>query len=169
MNLSAPEPLADKLDITGFQSGVAVLDDWLQRRARANQDSGATRTFVACDGRQVVGYYALAAGSVQIEAAPTRVRRNMPNPVPVAIIGRLAVDRSAQGRGLGRALVRDAGLRLLHAAEILGIRAVLVHALSDDARAFYVALGFTPSPLDPMTLMVTLRDLEAALTPPPPP
>lgn len=169
MNLSAPEPLADKHDVTGFQSGVAVLDDWLKRRARANQYSGATRTFVACNGRQVVGYYALAAGSVQIEAAPTRIRRNMPDPVPVAIIGRLAVDRSAQGRGLGRALVRDAGLRLLHAAEILGIRAVLVHALSDDARAFYVALGFTPSPRDPMTLMVTLRDLEAALTPPPPP
>lgn len=117
----------------------------------------------------VVGYYALAAGSVQIEAAPTRVRRNMPDPVPVAIIGRLAVDRSAQGRGLGRALVQDASLRLLHAAEILRIRAVLVHALSDDARAFYVALGFTPSPLDPMTLMVTLRDLEAGLSAPPPP
>ncbi len=93
----------------------------------------------------------------------------MPDPVPVAIIGRLAVDRSAQGRGLGRALVQDASLRLLHAAEILRIRAVLVHALSDDARAFYVALGFTPSPLDPMTLMVTLRDLEAGLSAPPPP
>lgn len=168
MNLSAPEPLADKHDITGFQSGVVALDGWLQRRARANQASGATRTFVACDGRRVVGYYALAAGSVQIEAAPTRIRRNMPDPVPVAIIGRLAVDRSAQGRGLGRALVQDAGLRLLHAAEILGIRAVLVHALSDDARAFYVALGFTPSPLDPMTLMVSLADLARALTPPPP-
>jgi len=90
----------------------------------------------------------------------------MPDPVPVAIIGRLAVDRSAQGRGLGRALVQDASLRLLHAAEILRIRAVLVHALSDDARAFYVALGFT---LDPMTLMVTLRDLEAGLSAPPPP
>ncbi len=163
MTLSAPAPLAAHHDIDGFTSGVALLDDWLKRRARANQASGASRTFVLCEGDRVVGYYALASGAVTVHEAPSRVRRNMPDPIPVAILGRLAIDRAYQGRGLGRLLVRDAGLRLLQAAEILGIRALLVHALSEDAKAFYLALGLAPSPLDPMTLMVTLSDLASAI------
>lgn len=138
---------------------MAQLDDWLKRRARSNQVSGASRTFVVCDDSRVVAYYALASGAVSLSEAPNRFRRNMPDPIPVAILGRLAIDQAYQGKGLGRALVRDAGLRLLNAAEILGIRGMLVHAISDDARAFYLALGFEQSSLDPMTLMVMLRDM----------
>ncbi len=163
MTLSAPTPLADHHELAEFNSGVPELDDWLRRRARANQAGGASRTFVACAGNRVAAYYALASGAVKQPEAPGRFRRNMPDPIPVAVLGRLAIDRSCQGRGIGRALVRDAGLRLLNAAEILGIRGVLVHAISDDARAFYEAVGFLPSPSDPMMLMVGLHDLNDAL------
>ncbi|MBX5083054.1 GNAT family N-acetyltransferase [Rhizobium lentis] len=163
MTLSPPAPLADHHELAEFNSGVPELDDWLRRRARANQASGASRTFVVCEANRVVAYYALASGAVRQPEAPGRFRRNMPDPIPVAVLGRLAIDRSYQGRGLGRALVRDAGLRLLNAAEIIGIRALLVHAISDEARAFYEAVGFLPSPSDPMMLMVGLHDLASAL------
>lgn len=116
----------------------------------------------ALRGQRVVGYYAIATGAVTQAEAPGRLQRNMPDPIPLAVLGRLAIDSAYQGKGIGRARVRDAGLRLLQAAEILGIRGLLVHAISDDAKAFHLALGFTPSPLDPMTLMVTLRDLAEA-------
>ncbi|MBB2684902.1 GNAT family N-acetyltransferase [Rhizobium sp. H4] len=163
MTFSPPAPLADHHELAEFSSGVAELDEWLRRRARANQAGGASRTFVVCRGNRVIAYYALASGAVRQPEAPGRFRRNMPDPVPVAVLGRLAIDQSHQGRGIGRALVRDAGLRLLNAAEILGIRGLLVHAISDDARAFYEAVGFLPSPSDPMILMVGLHDLNGAL------
>nr|WP_210314555.1 GNAT family N-acetyltransferase [Rhizobium lentis] len=155
--------MADHHELAEFNSGVPELDEWLRRRARANQAGGASRTFVVCEGNRVVAYYALASGAVRQPEAPGRFRRNMPDPVPVAVLGRLAIDQSLQGRGIGRALVRDAGLRLVNAAEILGIRGLLVHAISDDARAFYEAVGFLPSPSDPMMLMVGLHDLNSAL------
>jgi predicted N-acetyltransferase YhbS len=163
VTLTAPEPLADHHDLAPFSCGVASLDDWLRRRARANQASGASRSFVVCEGNRVVGYYALASGAVDVAATPGRFRRNMPNPIPVVILGRLAIDVSQQGKGLGRALFRDAAQRVLNAADTIGIRGILVHALSQDARNFYIALGFDPSPLDPMMLMVTLADLRASL------
>ena len=163
MTLSRPAPLADHHELAEFSSGVAELDEWLRRRARANQASGASRTFVVCEGNRVLAYYALASGAVRQPEAPGRFRRNMPDPIPVAVLGRLAIDQSHQGRGIGRALVRDAGLRLVNAAEILGIRGLLVHAISDDARAFYEAVGFLPSPSDSMMLMVGLHDLNGAL------
>lgn len=163
MTLTAPAPLADHHDLADFNSGEPQWDDWLRRRARANQASGASRTYVVCENQRVVAYYALASGAVKAAEAPGRIRRNMPEPIPVAVLGRLAIDQAYQGRGLGRALVRDAGLRLLNAAEIMGIRGVLVHAISQDARAFYEAVGFLPSPLDPMVLMIGMSDLESAL------
>ncbi|HUN99535.1 MAG TPA: GNAT family N-acetyltransferase [Bradyrhizobium sp.] len=159
MPLTRPEPLSDLHELNDFFSGVSSLDDWLKRRARANQVSGASRTFVVADQRKVVGYYALASGALAVASSVGRFRRNMPDPIPVAVLGRLAIDRAQQGRGLGRALFRDCALRVTHAADTIGIRGIVVHAISDQAKAFYQALGFDPSPADPMTLMVTLADI----------
>jgi GNAT superfamily N-acetyltransferase len=155
---SAPERITADHDLTGFSCASPSLDEWLGKRALRNEATGASRTFVVCFGKRVVGYYALANGAVSNEHAPGRVRRNMPDPVPVMVIGRLAADRSVQRRGLGRALLRDAVLRTLQASKIAGIRAILVHAISDDARRFYERCGFAASPVDPMTLMLTVED-----------
>ena len=161
MTVCAPEPLAAHHVVDAFDCGTDSLNEWLRQRALRNQATGASRTFVACDEGRVVGFYALASSAVALEDATGRLRRNMPDPVPVVMLARLAVDVAYQGRGLGRALMRDAGLRVLQAAEAIGIRGLLVHALNDKARAFYQRLGFDPSPLDPMLLMVTLADLRA--------
>jgi predicted N-acetyltransferase YhbS len=161
LSVTAPEPLAAHHDVTAFQSGEEALDTWLKRRALKNQISGGSRTFVVCEGARVVGYYALASGAVSVDAAPGRFKRNMPDPIPVVILGRLAVNQSLHGQGLGRALVQDAARRVLNAADTIGIRGILVHALSQSAKAFYERAGFDPSPLDPMLLMVTLADLQA--------
>ena len=161
--IAAPEKLTPTHDVSAFTSGQPVLDDWLRRRALTNEESGASRTYVVCSGGRVVGYYALANGAVARGDVTGRVRRNMPDPVPVMILGRLAVDRAYQGRRLGAALLRDAVLRTLQAAGIAGIRAILAHAISEDAKKFYERCGFTPSPVDPMTLMMTVADAEKAL------
>jgi len=161
--LRPPELLNPEHDTASFDSGVASLDIWLERRAAANQVSGASRTFVLCDDRRVVGYYALASSAVTSAAAPGRFRRNMPDPVPVVVLGRLAVATSHHRQGLGRALFQDAALRVIHAADAIGIRGMVVHALSEEAKAFYLCLGLHESPLDPMTLMVTVADLRLAL------
>jgi GNAT superfamily N-acetyltransferase len=163
--LRAPEPLTAQHELDNFDSGVLSLDDWLRRRAMQNQASGASRTFVACDDARVAGYYALAASAVAPDAATGRFRRNMPDPVPVAVLGRLAIDKRFQGKGLGRALFRDAAVRVLAAADSIGIRGMLVHAISDEAKAFYVGLGLDVSPLEPMTLMAAVADLKASLRP----
>jgi GNAT superfamily N-acetyltransferase len=161
--LRAPELLTAEHVFSSFDCGTPSLDDWLRRRALQNQASGASRTFVVCDDDRVVGYYALAASAVAPNAATGRFRRNMPDPVPVAVLGRLAVDKSHQGKGIGRALFRDAALRVLGAAYSIGIRGMLVHAISAEAKAFYLDLGLDVSPLEPMTLMATVADLEATL------
>jgi GNAT superfamily N-acetyltransferase len=161
--IGAPDTLRADHDLSSFDSGTPVLDDWLRRRALRNQESGASRPYVICAGKRVIGYYALAVGAVAQAEATGRTRRNMPDPVPVMVLGRLAIDMAFQGRGLGRGLLRDAVLRIMQAADIAGIRAILVHAISEDARKFYQRCGFQPSPVDPMTLMITLRDAEQAL------
>ncbi|HEX9906614.1 MAG TPA: GNAT family N-acetyltransferase [Propylenella sp.] len=163
MTLVAPGPLTDEHLSEAFDCGIVTLDEWLKRRALANQASGASRTFVACEADNVVGYYALAAGAVNVAAAAGRFRRNMPDPIPVAVLGRLAVDRSYQGRGIGRALFRDSAMRVAAAADSIGIRGILVHAISEEARTFYLAIGFDPSPVGPMTLMATLANIRKSL------
>lgn len=164
VHLSAPEPLGENHEVDAFDCGEPVLDDWLKRRARANQISGgASRTYVVCEGKRVVAYYALASGAIAQAGVPGRFRRNMADPVPVAVLARLAVERNRQGQGLGRALFRDAVRRVANAAETIGIRGIVVHAISEKARKFYIALGFDPCPAGAMTLVVTLRDLRAAL------
>jgi GNAT superfamily N-acetyltransferase len=157
--LRPPEKLNSLHRIEDFDSGNSQLDAWLKRRAMKNELEGASRT-----REVVVAYYCLANGAVAQAAATGRVRRNMPDPIPVMVIGRLAVDRHWQGKGIGRALLRDAILRTLQAAEIAGIRAILVHAISEDAKQFYEQCGFTASPVAPMTLMVKVNDATSSFS-----
>jgi GNAT superfamily N-acetyltransferase len=161
--VSAPEKLRADHDLSGFECGEPSLDDWLRRRALQNEESGASRTYVVCAGKQVVGYYVLAVGAVAHFEAPGKVKRNMPDPVPVMVIGRLAVHQAYQGRSIGPGLLRDAILRTLQAADIAGIRAMLVRAISERARKFYERCGFIASPVDPMTLMITVAEATKAL------
>ncbi len=140
----------------GFSCGIPSLDDWLRRRALQNQTSGASRTYAVTKGKKVVGYYCLAFGALALNDAPGSVRRNMPDPVPQVIMGRLAVDTAWQGKGIGVAMLQDAVLRTMRAGEILGIRGMLVHAISDAAKAFYERYGFIASPTQPMTLILSI-------------
>ncbi len=161
MKLTVPMPLTEHHLTDGFSCGEDSLDQWLKQRSLKNQIQGASasRTFVVCDGARVVAYYALASGAVTSLEATGRFRRNMPDPIPVVVLGRLAVDLTWHGKGFGRALVRDAGLRVIQAASAIGIRGMTVHALTDEAKAFYEKVGFEPSPLDTHLLMITLADL----------
>lgn len=161
--MQPPQPIKPEHDLKDFDSGNLELDDWLRKRALKNEDSGASRTYVVTVGQKVIAYYCLANGSVVNTSASSRVRRNMPDPIPVMVIGRLAVDYNWQSQGIGRALVRDAVLRTLQAATIAGIRAILVHALNEEAKQFYEKCGFISSPVAPMTLMVTIKDASLAL------
>jgi len=161
--IQPPEKLNSLHRIDSFDSGNSQLDDWLKQRARKNELEGASRTYVLCAGELVVAYYCLANGAVALTTATGRIRRNMPDPIPVMVIGRLAVDCRWQGKGIGRALLRDAILRTLQASEIAGIRAILVNAISEDAKQFYEKCGFTASPIDPMILMVKVNDAIASL------
>jgi GNAT superfamily N-acetyltransferase len=165
--ITAPLLLEASHDVSGFDSGSEVLNEWLQKRALKNQKGGGSRTFVICDGTQltakVIGYYALASGSVERLSAPKSVARNMPDPIPVIVLGRLAISESHQGGGLGAALLRDALLRVLNVTHNVGVRAVLVHAISDSARQFYLSYGFQPSPCDEMTLMLPVSHIESNL------
>jgi GNAT superfamily N-acetyltransferase len=155
--LSAPVLLGEAHDLQLFDSGHDSLDEWLRRRARANQVSGASRTYVVCEGERVVGYYCLSSGALAVADAPGAIRRNMPDPVPMAVLGRLAIDRNWQGKGIGSALLQDAVLRTGQAAHIMGIRGLLVHAISDEAKAFYEHYGSMASPANPMTLVLSLK------------
>lgn len=161
--LTSPEKLKPSHQLDVFDCGIPSLNDWLKRRALRNEQEGASRTYVVCVENQVVGYYCLAAGAICCLDAPGRVRRNMPDPIPVVVIGRLAVHQNWQGQRLGRALLRDAVLRTLGAADVAGVRAILVHALSEDAKRFYSRCGFVESPTHPMTLVVMLKDIKASL------
>lgn len=156
--LVAPALLASHHDVREFQCGVPSLDDWLIRRALANQVSVASRTYVVADtDNKVVGYYALASGALAAVDAPGRVRRNMPDPIPMAVLGRLAADQNFHGKGIGVAMLKDAVLRVKQAADVMGIRGVLVHAISDEARLFYERFGFTGTPSHPMTLVLSIK------------
>lgn len=140
--ISAPEPLHAGHILTPFCCGIDSMDHWLKQRAMKNQVTGASRTFVCCDDAKVMAYYSLASSAVTTNTAPGRFRRNMPAP-SVVVLGRLAVDKSLHGKGVGRATVRDAGLRVIQVAETIGIRGMLVHALSDEARDFTCGWGLS--------------------------
>ena len=158
LNLRAPALLTTLHRLDEFESGESVLDEWLKRRALANQFSGASRTFVVADANErVYGYYAMAAGAVSHQVANSQVRRNMPDPIPVIVLARLAVDTQCQGIKLGASLLQDAVNRAVSVSQNAGVRAMLVHALHDRAKAFYEHYGFQVSPLHPLTLMLRLN------------
>jgi predicted N-acetyltransferase YhbS len=160
---SLPRPISEADDFTAFESGEPTLDEYLHRRALSNHLEGASRCFVTCRDGQVVGFYALASASVDRATVPGRVRRNMPDPVPVILLSRLAVDRKEQHKGLGKHLLRDAITRSVQAADIIGVRAILVHALHDDARSFYEHFEFEQSPTDELHLLLLMKDARAII------
>lgn len=162
LTLAPPAPITASHALADFDCGEASLNDWLKRRALKNHAAGASRCFVLSDGATVVGYYSLSAGAIS-QSAPKALRRNMPDPLPVLLLGRLAIDKRHHNQGLGQALLRDAMLRAENVAGDAGVFALLVHALSDSARQFYLSRGFVASPLQPMTLMVTLETVRRIL------
>jgi GNAT superfamily N-acetyltransferase len=152
-------------DITdSFESGRGELDRFLKKFALPNQAANAAQTYVTCRANRVVGYYSLAVGSVQPEESPKRTLKGLArHPVPVMILARLAVDRSEQGAGIGRALLKDALMRTVQAAGIAGIRALVVHAKDENARRWYDQFDFEPSPTDPLHLFLLMKDLKRLL------
>lgn len=156
--ISAPAPLSSHHQIAEFCCGETVLDQWLKQRGMKNQAQGAARTFVVCkeDSHQVVGFYSLATGSVNHTEATRGLRRNMPDPIPVIILARLAIDCAFHGQGLGADLLHDALLRSYRVAENVGVRALMVHALTDSAKRFYLHHGFKASTTQERTLFLAL-------------
>ncbi len=161
--VSAPAILDGTHDVADFCCHNEILDAWLKKRALKNQDRGASRTFVICDDDAVIGYYALASGSVEWLMAPKAIARNMPEPIPVIVLARLAVDERYQGKRLGAALLKDAMLRTVTIAQNVGIRALMVHAISPSAKDFYLSYGFQVSLVDPMTLLISVVNLKKQL------
>lgn len=155
--INKPEPLLPEHDLKDFNSGVSSLDEWLKQRAIKNDQNHASRTFILHHEMKVFAYYCLAAGSVAAELTPEKIRRNMPHSVPVMILGRLAIDQSYQNKGLGRALLKDSVLRTIKVSQEAGIKALLVHAISDSAAHFYKRYGFIESPISAMTLMLPIK------------
>lgn len=162
---SAVKKLDASHDVDAFDSGKEPLDRFLQRHALVNQKAGSARTYVVCRGElRVVGYCSLAVGAVEHTDAPVRVGKGLArHPIPVMLLARLAIDRSEQGKGLGKALLKDALLRTAQASDIAGIRALLVHAKGDEARAWYEQFDFEASPTDLHHLFLLMKDLRALL------
>ena len=160
---SQPRAIREKDTLAGFDCGEPSLNQYLEKRALANHVQGASNCFVTCRDGRVVGYYALAAGAVMRQNAPGRITRNMPESVPVVLLSRLAVAAKEQGNGLGSHLLRDAITRSVKVSQIIGVRAILVHALHDEARTFYEHFEFVRSPTDPLHLMLLMKDARALL------
>jgi len=165
MGITAPALLTFQHDVSAFTSDEPTLDIWLKERALKNQMAGASRTYVVCNDNYVIAYYCLSSGIVTTNEATGAIKRNMPREIPMILLGRLAVDTRYTGKGIGRALVNDALQRALQAADIIGVRGVLVDALSPTAKVFWESVGFQASGLDPMKLMVRISDLATILKP----
>ncbi len=158
------EKLRREHPLKGFDCGNESLNGWLREYAWANQQADSSKTYVALSGSTVAGYYALTAGSVHKHESPQRIAKGLANhPIGVVLLARLAVDRSQHGKGLGKALLFDALSRIEEAADIVGVRAVMVHAIDDEARRFYEHFEFEASPVDPFLLMLLLKDLRRAV------
>jgi GNAT superfamily N-acetyltransferase len=161
--IAAPAPISRDHRVDGFNSGESSLDDWLKKRALKNDLAGASRCFVIARDGEVIGYYSLSTAAIAHEAAPKSMRRNIPDPLPLLLLGRLAIDRRFHNQGLGRALLRDAMIRAVGISRDAGVFAILVHAMSEPGKRFCLSRGFVESPLQPMTLMMTLATARAIL------
>ena len=162
MALSAPGPLSADDDVGSFDCGNALLNDWLRDQAVRSEGRSA-RTYVVKDGARVVGYYSLATGGVTRESVPRKIRHGLPRLVPVMVLGRLAVDLGYQRLGIGRGLLKDALLRTLQVSREVGVRALLVHAIDDEAKAFYAAHGFIEFPAGARTLLLPVETIARGL------
>lgn len=165
-----PKPIIEKLTtahrVDCFDCGAIELNRFLTHHALQNQQSNSATTYVACKNNTVIGYYSLAVGSVVHTSPPTRITKGLArHPVPVMLLARLAVDQTVQRQGVGKGLLKDALLRTTQAADIAGIRALLVHAKDKAAQEWYQKFDFDPSPTDPLPLYLLLKDLEKSLTP----
>lgn len=157
------EPLREGHRLDGFDSGEPELDEWLVRRSWRNQLAGFSRTYVIGVAERVVGYHAVSAFAVLRSDAPGRARRQAPRQIPAILLGRLAVDREAQGKGIGPALLRHAMELTVAAGDTVGVRMLVVTALHPTAAEFYERYGLTPSPTNPLDLMITVADIEASM------
>jgi GNAT superfamily N-acetyltransferase len=161
--VSGSTPLTSAHDVSEFDCGVAALNDWLRSRALRSEGRSA-RTYVMCTGQTVVGYFCVSAGTIERGSAPGRLRRNAPDPIPISIIGRLAVDKAYHGKGIGADLLADAFARIVSASQVIGISAILVHAKDDLSRTFYLKHAeFLEYPADSRTLFLPIETIVAAL------
>lgn len=163
-SLRAPELLIEGHDCTGFASGKPPLNQYIKKYALVNQQNDISRTYVATRDGRVVGYYTLAFGSISHEEATPKIMARLPHyPIPVILLARLAVDQKEAGKGLGKGLLKDAIMRTIQAADIVGLRAMLTHAKDERAKQFYLKFGFEASPIHPLTLMLSIKDIRASL------
>jgi len=164
LGIKAPEVLTDDHDLSNFCCGRQDLDDWLTKKAIKNQNKNNIKVYVAAEqsSAQVVGYYAIAMGSVQRDSAIGLLRRNSPNPIPMVILARLGVHVDYHGQGIGAGLLKDCVLRSVHAMNVVGGAGILVHAIDDHAKTFYRKFGFTESPFNDMTLMARICDIKVS-------
>jgi GNAT superfamily N-acetyltransferase len=164
MVFSQPEPLTASHDTSLFDCGKAPLNQFLQRYALVNQANGSARTFVSLSGGQIGGYYSLAAASAEHAVVPARISKGLArHPIPMLLLARLAVDLTAQGQGLGRSLLQSALGKYLQASEVIGCRALMVHAIDEAAISFYQSYGFEPSPVDAAHLYLLTKDIRKTL------
>ncbi|MEP6945184.1 MAG: GNAT family N-acetyltransferase [Acidobacteriota bacterium] len=160
----APELLTREHDRSRFGCGKPALNQYLKKYALTNQESEISRTYVTTRDGRVVGYYTLTFGSISHEQATEKIKADLPHyPIPIMLLARLAVDKRESGKGLGKGLLKDALLRTISAADIAGLRAILTHAKDDEAKKFYQKFGFQASPIEPLTLMLSINDIRASL------
>ena len=164
MGITAPELLSETHDLSDFDCGRPELNDWLVKKALKSQQRNNAKVYIVTDSitTKVIGYYAIAMGSVQREGAIAALRRNSPNPIPMIVLARLAVNDSYHGKGIGVGLLKDCVKRSVYAMNVVGGAGILVHAIDDSAKGFYARFGFKESTFDSMTLMARIKDIEAA-------
>ena len=156
--IKRPALLDSTHNVLNFDCGNETLNIWLKKTALKNQKQAASKTFVICDNKQVIGYYALATCSIERINVPKSLTRNMPNPIPVIVLGRLAIDQQFHGEKFGSALLKDAILRTIYISENVGVKALLVHAISEEAKKFYLHHDFIESPIESMTLLLSMNN-----------